>query len=477
MTAPATNLRDWLRAPRTAPARPLRDRLELALGVVVTALTVLALSRPIQPAPKKLDPWSTSMELANVDVRLAVKRAQEDAWQRPRVAPEFVSAVTKGDLAAMKRLYVDGMPLDGMLGIAAGNGRADLVRWLLDHHADVHEQEWTPRAPLLVADAHPDVVALLLERGATEATLAAASEGGAPNAVDRLLAAHADPNPADANPVALALASPYATSDVKRRIVDALFAAGADASRIVASPGGDVLAAGVIACTSPDLSLPDCLALLASLEKRGAMATGDAIGGALANLETTTREPILRAVLAAKILPGATASALAGANDAAPASVKLVVARGVDWNYRDGESDAASPLVSAIQRGERENVRIFLEAGAPADRHTKNGSSPLGEAIDGLARGGGEYANIVEMLVARGADPNRRLPDGRSPLFAAAEAGDTRAIAFLLDHGARVNELVLDDTALDAAEAHGNMPAARVIHARGGHRARKPYPL
>ena len=118
--------------------------------------------------------------------------------------------------------------------------------------------------------------------------------------------------------------------------------------------------------------------------------------------------------------------------------------------------------------------RDLLDAGAPADEHFKDGTSTLGAAIDGSAGGGSvDYARIVELLVARGADVNRRLPDGRTPLFAAAESGELRVISALLARGARMNDLVLDDTALDAAEQHGHLPAARVLHARGARRARK----
>jgi len=67
---------------------------------------------------------------------------------------------------------------------------------------------------------------------------------------------------------------------------------------------------------------------------------------------------------------------------------------------------------------------------------------------------------------------NRRLPDGRTPLYAAAESGNIRIVNFLLDHGARVNDLVLDDTPIDGALQHGNTPAARVLFAHGGRHAR-----
>jgi ankyrin repeat protein len=86
--------------------------------------------------------------------------------------------------------------------------------------------------------------------------------------------------------------------------------------------------------------------------------------------------------------------------------------------------------------------------------------------------GNADYARIVELLVARGADVNRRLPDGRTPLFAAAEGGELRVVNALLERGARVNDLVLDDTALDVAEQNSHQPAARVLHAHGARRAR-----
>jgi ankyrin repeat protein len=99
----------------------------------------------------------------------------------------------------------------------------------------------------------------------------------------------------------------------------------------------------------------------------------------------------------------------------------------------------------------------------------------VSSALDQASSSGNvEAARILEMLLARGANPNRRLGDGRTPLFAAAEAGDTRVINTLLDHGARINELVLDETALDAAERSSQVAAARILHARGGRRAPKP---
>ena len=74
-----------------------------------------------------------------------------------------------------------------------------------------------------------------------------------------------------------------------------------------------------------------------------------------------------------------------------------------------------------------------------------------------------------------GANVNRRFPDGRTPLYAAAESGNIRVVNLLIARGARVNERVLYDTALDAAEQRGNTPAARVLAAHGGIRMNTNY--
>ncbi len=144
---------------------------------------------------------------------------------------------------------------------------------------------------------------------------------------------------------------------------------------------------------------------------------------------------------------------------------------GVDWAWHDGEEDAALPLLAAVRRGDCDYARALLDAGAPVDVHFKEATCALVEAIDGSA-GDDAPARIVELLVERGANVNRRFPDGRTPLFAAAESGNVRVVNFLIAHGARVNERILDDTALDAAEQRGNTPAARVLAAHGAVRVR-----
>lgn len=61
---------------------------------------------------------------------------------------------------------------------------------------------------------------------------------------------------------------------------------------------------------------------------------------------------------------------------------------------------------------------------------------------------------IVRLLLARGADPNKRLETGERVLAKAAAAGDLRVVAMLLDRGARINDGLAapdDETALETA--------------------------
>jgi ankyrin repeat protein len=469
----------WLFQPLN---RTMRSRLELGFGVVVTGASMVLLSTVILPDPSRLAQPIDASVIPVPQVAAAVDRvsaAQLRLERAPvtKVAPDFARAVVHADLDAMERLYSPGMPLDGMLAIAAELGERPVALWLLDHGADVHEDEGSVDAPVLLADEHPEVVALLLERGATEPWLATAAEAIALNAVLRLLAAHAPVNPTDSSssPLRSAVASSRGTVENKGLIIEKLLSAGADPN---ADDGESVLAAAVRTCDSshddPPRANDDCVPLIKLLVKHGARTKGDAIAAALylAYRDEPKGDVPLDAVLAARVEPGATAFALAQAVSVSPRALKKIVAKGVDWAWHDGEDDAALPVLVAAQRGDRDFVRALLDAGAPVDVHFKDAKCALGEAIDGTANSGSaDHARLVELLVARGADVNRRLPDGRTPLFAAAESGDLRAINALLGRGARVNDHVLDDTALDAAEQHGNQAAARVLHAHGARRA------
>lgn len=458
----------------------VRARLEITLGVVATGAAMVALSTVVPPDPAKLLKKLPVVSVPSEAELRADGHLRRQEIVNTNVPPELAAAIASGDIATMDRLYTPKTPLTGMLSVASEAGHVEAVRWLLEHGVDIHESEGTVDAPIIGADAHPAVVALLLEKGAFEATLVISARAGALNTVTRLLAKKVDPNPSDGSPLNEAIGSARATPATRRAIVEKLLAAKSDPNKDdIDTP----LGAAVRTCDTtadadgnPTAAVDDCLSLIHLLIKHGARAKGDALSATFV-VDDTVRDKVLDAVLTAKIEKGATAQALTTAYSPSERGAKLLIAKGVDWAWRDGEDDAALPLFSAVSRGDRDFVKTLLDAGAPVNQHYKDGSSALGEAIDQAGRGNGpEAARMVELLIARGADVNRRFPDGRTPLFAAAETGEIRIVNVLLARGARPNDRVLDDTALDAAESNGHVPAARVLHAHGGRRGPKLPP-
>jgi ankyrin repeat protein len=466
-----------------APTIPLHHRILLAAtaALMTTALGAYAISRtraPKRPVPEASTialPVEPPSPIEPIVLPARIIPALDTPPEMPvlpvppapKVSAAFMSAVSDGDLPTMQRLYDKGMPLDGTLQAAAATGKRPIVSWLLDHGADVHEGEGEAEAPLLLADARPEIVKLLLARGAAEPDIETAASAGAPNTVTRLIAKHAVVNPKDGASLLYATISSSAPLQNKRAVLEKLLAAGADPN-----PGTEPspMSAAVGSCEEIDeaqvqqrSARPACFVLIQMLGARGARVTSGDLQAALG------KPAVLDVLLAQHLEPNATAVALTQMSSEQMPDIKKILTKGVAWSWHDGEDDAVAPLLDAIDRQETGLVRAMLEAGAPPDKHFKDGRSALSLALEKGTPG--DAPRIVELLLEHSANVNRRLPDGRTPLFAAAESGDLRIINVMLDHGARVNEIVLDATALDAAESAGHIPAARVLHARGGRRA------
>jgi ankyrin repeat protein len=120
-----------------------------------------------------------------------------------------------------------------------------------------------------------------------------------------------------------------------------------------------------------------------------------------------------------------------------------------------GEGGGLTALVFAAREGDREAVRLLLDAGADVDQTTEYGWSPLLAAVHNR-----RYRLAVDLL-ARGADPNVANAGGWTPLYIATdnrniEAGDypTRKpdmdhlefITTLLDAGADPNARMASST-------------------------------
>ena len=101
--------------------------------------------------------------------------------------------------------------------------------------------------------------------------------------------------------------------------------------------------------------------------------------------------------------------------------------------------DGFTPLCLAAHFGHHEIVKVLLEAGADPNQVSENAMRvrPLHSAVAGRSE---EIAfKIVEMLIARGADPNLRQESGWAPLHEAVSQSHKSVVEFLVNHGADPN--------------------------------------
>ena len=88
-------------------------------------------------------------------------------------------------------------------------------------------------------------------------------------------------------------------------------------------------------------------------------------------------------------------------------------------------------VMTAVLYSDREAVSELLDLGRWVDKPDSNGLTPLMAAV--LARD----ADMVQLLLARGADPNLQAPGGAVALEMARDNGDGGSESLLLKAGAR----------------------------------------
>lgn len=109
-----------------------------------------------------------------------------------------------------------------------------------------------------------------------------------------------------------------------------------------------------------------------------------------------------------------------------------------DWSFEEGvaaqlgHAAAASPLIRAAATGSLEVVRVLVDAGAPVNDlcECAGSESALWTAVS-LG-----FRDIVDHLLARGADPNATAFAGATPLHAAVLSGHHDLVGVLVDAGA-----------------------------------------
>jgi ankyrin repeat protein len=337
---------------------------------------------------------------------------------------ELDAAAEDGDIQKMGAAYEEGMPLQTAMLAAAEANKPKAIEWLLDHGANADDP-----GVVIAADNAPAVLKVLFAKGASELSLLAAADAGAVNAVNRILAKGgpaANPNSDEEGP------SPFTSA---------------------------------VTSGNP--------AIIRAMIAHGAKVDEHHLGTAMSAEDEHGQFPALDALLTANVGATTVARSLDGALDESGAkAVKKLSAKGIAWSYRDAEGDQHHPLLDAIERGDVPVARAMIEVGAPVNQATEFGRTPLGAALATNA-GTDEGVRLVRLLLARGADPNRRLDTGERPLTKAAAAGDLRLVTMLIDHGAEINAGLAandDETALEAAESGGQTDVARVLRSRGARR-------
>ena len=143
-------------------------------------------------------------------------------------------------------------------------------------------------------------------------------------------------------------------------------------------------------------------------------------------------------------------------------TVRALLKGGADVNT--AQADGMTALHWAAQKNDVDLTKMLLYAGANLKATTRiGGYTPL------LVAAKLGHAQVIETLLASGADPNAPTMNGTTPLMFAAQAGNAPAVKTLLDKGADVNskEKVKGETALTFAAAYGRADVVRLLTAKG----------
>jgi ankyrin repeat protein len=139
-------------------------------------------------------------------------------------------------------------------------------------------------------------------------------------------------------------------------------------------------------------------------------------------------------------------------------AMRMLLDKGARVDARNGAG--ATPLMAAATNGSPAAVQLLLEMGADAKMRTKLGETALGNAA------GAGIADTVKMLLDRGADVNTRNSRGYSPLMLAAgsDAINADIVKLLLAKGADPSfSADYDETAQVLASHRGNTAITRLL--------------
>ena len=132
----------------------------------------------------------------------------------------------------------------------------------------------------------------------------------------------------------------------------------------------------------------------------------------------------------------------------------------VDMNCPGGFNDS-TPLCEAASEGHKEVAQLLLQRGAEPDKADKLGQTPLYWAAMTGHRG------VAEVLLDGGADPNRTVERNVTPLHQAALKGHTNVVTLLLERGAHPDKactgFLFGSTPMTFALESGHKEIYRII--------------
>ena len=108
------------------------------------------------------------------------------------------------------------------------------------------------------------------------------------------------------------------------------------------------------------------------------------------------------------------------------AGLRAELDRGADASF--GDDASYSPLHAAVQQGRVEVIRVLLAAGAEPNKVDNHGNSPLWTAVLSAPRA--VQIEIITALLAAGADSDHKNRAGRSPRGVATEIGHGLEVPF-----------------------------------------------
>lgn len=161
------------------------------------------------------------------------------------------------------------------------------------------------------------------------------------------------------------------------------------------------------------------------------------------------------------VIDGLTAASIAGL-DGKLRLFEWLREKGADFKKMDGHNRTA--LMCSAHGGTLKIAAKLLSRGDPADALAAVNSE--GRAALHFASLAGR-ANMVQFLLAKGADPNLKDADGNTPLHLSMKGGSPQAVKYLLDAGANAD--IQNAKEQTAAKLSGGLAACRaVLESSGG---------